>query len=97
MLSRTTINALNLSENEKAVLKILDLQKLCRTTTKIAVLAKIPRTTADYILRKFARLKIAQKIRVKRHYEWKITASTVDLIAENYAEDDDPDNESRPV
>jgi len=54
-------NALKLSENEKAVIAVLEKQKMARSVSHIAREAGVPRTTADYILRKFLKWRIARK------------------------------------
>ncbi len=65
-----TISDLNLSDSEKAVLAVLKKQKLGQTVSKIAENAGIPRTTADYILRKFKKWKVARQIRVEKQHYW---------------------------
>ncbi|GEM_PF-1589187 len=64
------LEALNMSQNEKAVFKTLEKQKMGRTVSKIARDAGIPRTTTDYILRKFEKWKLVRKIYSRKRYHW---------------------------
>ena len=47
------LEALNMSDAEKAVIAVIDRQKMARNVSQIAKDADVPRTTAIYILKKF--------------------------------------------
>ena len=64
------MTALRLSNREKAILNIIKEQKIANHASKIATSARIPRTTAIYILEKLARWKLIRKIRSGKHWVW---------------------------
>jgi len=70
IVKNMALAALNLSENEKAVLTVLEKQKLARNVTKIAIDAGIPRTTAIYILKKLHKWKLSRKVTCGRRIHW---------------------------
>jgi len=64
------LNSLKLSKNEKAVLDVLEKQKLGQNVSKIAASARVPRTTSIYILRKLERWKIARRVKIGKRHHW---------------------------
>jgi DNA-binding MarR family transcriptional regulator len=64
------LNALDLSENEKAVLAVLEKQKLARNVSRIAKDAGVPRTTTTYILNKLRKWKIARRVYHEKRDHW---------------------------
>lgn len=69
-MSHLIKNALNLSENEKAVLAVLESHQLAQNVSKIARKAGVPRTTSEYSLKKFEKWKLAKKVRTGKRYYW---------------------------
>ena len=69
-MSHAVRNALNLSDSEKAVLAVLETHQLAQNVSKIARKAGVPRTTADYTLRKFEKWKIAKQVRTGKRCYW---------------------------
>ncbi len=72
-----TINISCLSENERLVLKVLETQKLAQTVSNIARAASVPRTSTDYILRKFEKWKIVKQINVDKQTYWRYALKIV--------------------
>ena len=67
--------SLGLSNNERAVLKVLYTQKRPRNISNIAKHADIPRTTTDYILRKFQERRLVKRTMIGKRYYWKYNKS----------------------
>ena len=63
-------DAMDLSVREKAVLDVLVNQKMARNVSKISKDAKVPRTTAIYIVHKFVRWKIVSKVKIGKSTHW---------------------------
>lgn len=64
-------NAMELSENEKAVLAVLQSNKHAKNVSEIARQAGVPRTTAVYILKKFQKWKLARAVTYKKRRLWR--------------------------
>lgn len=65
------IGSLGLSENEQIVFDELINQKLARNVSMIAKNVGLPRTTVIYILRRFHRRKMAERVLHGKRWYWK--------------------------
>ncbi len=63
-------NILDLSPKESAFLDVLLRLKMARSVSAIASQAKLPRSTALYILRKFEKRGLTRKVLSGKRYLW---------------------------
>jgi predicted transcriptional regulator len=70
MQKNEIIKALELSENEKAILIAVKEQRIAKNASMIARFANLSRTAALHTLEKLAKWKLVRKIRSGKHWVW---------------------------
>jgi predicted transcriptional regulator len=63
-------NALKLSEKEKAVIGVIEKQKMARNITEISSDAQIPRSTTAYIMKKLLKWRIVREVNTEKRVKW---------------------------
>lgn len=70
-MRRTTLETLNLSSKERAVLHALQVSTEPEKISLLSLKAKLPHSTTSFILRKLEMRKLAERIKVDNHFRWK--------------------------
>jgi hypothetical protein len=83
---------LKFNANEQKVLLALKSFKLSDSVTHIASEADLPRTTVTYTLWSLLRRGLAERIRVKNHWEWQLKASSKNELEKGSTEWKNEDN-----
>lgn len=70
-MRRITIEALNFSPKERAVLHALQTSSSPEKISTISLKAKLAHATTTFILQKLEKRKLAERIKVENHFRWK--------------------------
>jgi hypothetical protein len=70
-MRRITLEALNLSPKERAILYVLQTSTMPEKISTISLKAKLPHATSTFVLKRLEKRKLAERIPVNGHFRWK--------------------------